>query len=84
MGVTKLSVSVDEDVAQLVKSAAQQEGTTVSAWMTEAAAARIRNEFLGEIVDEVIADLGLDDASLTELARVARSTAVDTAIDTGT
>lgn len=41
----------------------------MSAWMTEAAAARIRNQFLGEIVDEVIADLDLDDASLTELAR---------------
>lgn len=78
MSVTKLSVSVDADVAELVKSAAHHEGTTVSAWMTEAAAARIRNEFLGDIVDEVLADLDLDDASLAELARVARSAGIDT------
>jgi uncharacterized protein (DUF1778 family) len=54
----KLSISVDEDVAELVREAAAKEGITVSAWITNAAQDRLRNLLLGKFLDELLEEIG--------------------------
>ena len=54
MPVTKLSVSVEEDLAEVVRAAAAEEGVSVSSWLASAASQRIRNRFLGEAVAEAV------------------------------
>lgn len=77
MAVSKLSVSVDAEIAEDVRAAARDEGVTVSAWLTAAAAARIRNRYLGEVVAETTADVpGFDAATVNDLTRRARATAI--------
>ena len=58
MAAEKLSISVDEDTADLVREAAAKEGITVSAWITNAAQDRLRNLLLGKFLDEVFAEIG--------------------------
>ncbi|MBK7165792.1 MAG: hypothetical protein IPH81_11070 [Candidatus Microthrix sp.] len=68
MAVTKLSVSVDEEIAQVVRDSAARDGVSVSAWLSEAAANRIRNELLGQALDALGEELGdLTDAETDEL-----------------
>ena len=77
MAVAKLSVSVEEEIAEAVKAAAHDEGVTVSAWLTAAAAARIRNQFLGEAIAEAANDLvGYDAETARETASAARSNTI--------
>jgi hypothetical protein len=74
MAVTKLSVSVEEEIAEVVKTAARDEGVTVSAWLTAAAAARIRNQLLGEAIAEAANDIdGYDAEAARGMASAARS-----------
>lgn len=40
------------DVGDAVRQAAARHGTSVSTWLTEAAADRLRNEMLGAALDE--------------------------------
>src|SRR5580700_12292104 len=42
MGVSKRSVSLDEDVASAVEQAADEEGMSFSAWLSDAAQHRLR------------------------------------------
>lgn len=42
MGVTKRSVSIDEDVADAVERAADEDGVSFSAWVSEAARRQLR------------------------------------------
>ena len=53
MAVDKLSVSLDADLASVVRQAAAEEGLSVSAWLSEAAQARIRNRLLRVALDEI-------------------------------
>lgn len=79
MAVTKLSVSVDDEIAETVKQAAHDEGVTVSAWLSAAATARIRNRLLGEAIAEAASDLAsLDDETIDALTGAARSRAIFT------
>lgn len=49
--VDRLSVTMDPDLGQAVRAAAARSGTSVSGWLSEAAAARVRNERLGAALD---------------------------------
>jgi ADP-dependent phosphofructokinase/glucokinase len=64
MAVTKLSVSVDEHIAQVVRDAAARDGVSVSAWFSEAASDRIRNELLEEALAEFVDHIGLSEAEM--------------------
>jgi hypothetical protein len=65
--VDKLSVSFDPDLGDAVRAAAQRSGRSLSGWLAEAAAARLRAEALGEFLDAWEAKNGALDAD--ELAR---------------
>lgn len=49
--VDRFSVAMPPDVGSGVRDAAEREGTSISAWLTEAAADRLRNESLGAALD---------------------------------
>ncbi len=81
--VDKLSVSFDPDLGDAVRAAAQRGGRGLSAWLADAAAARLRAEALAEFLDSwevehgsltvdelrrATAELGLPTASRTEPA----------------
>lgn len=65
----RLSISVDANLADDVRLAAEKRGTTISAWMAEAAAQALRNESLDatlkawELEDGPSTDAALDDAA---------------------
>lgn len=50
MGVEKMSVSFDLDLGDKIKEAAAAQGTSVSAWLAEAARHQLRNDALGEAI----------------------------------
>jgi hypothetical protein len=50
--VDRLSVTMPPEVGSAVREAAARERTSVSSWVTEAAARRLRNERLGAALDE--------------------------------
>ena len=61
------------------KHAAHDEGETVSAWLSAAAAARIRNRLLGEAIAETASELdSFDDEAIEALTIAARSRSVFT------
>ena len=75
MAVEKLSISVDEDVAELVREAAAKEGVTVSAWITNAAQDRLRNLLLGQFLDDLFEEIGeMTDEEEERLIASARAT----------
>ena len=47
MPVERFSLTMDPDLGAAVREAAEREGKTVSAWLSQAAADRVRNELLG-------------------------------------
>jgi hypothetical protein len=49
--VDRLSVTMEPELGQAVRQAAARAGTSVSGWLSEAAAARVRNELLGAALD---------------------------------
>jgi len=57
------------DLGKGVRQAAARQGTSVSTWLTEAAADKLRNELLGEALDQWEAEDGSFTADeLTEAA----------------
>jgi len=79
MAVTKLSVSIEEDLAQVVRAAAADEGVSVSAWLTDAASDRIRNRLLGEAITAALDECpDLDEGTLQAIAQQARADAIVT------
>ena len=50
--VDRFSVTMPPEIGEGVREAAARQGTSVSAWLTEAAADRLRNELLGAALDE--------------------------------
>lgn len=58
MTVSKLSVSLDEELAVVVRAAAAEEGLSVSAWLANAAQDRIRNRLLRVALDELALEEG--------------------------
>ena len=49
--VDRFSVTMPPELGEGVRQAAAREGVSVSAWLSEAAADRIRNELLGAALD---------------------------------
>lgn len=79
MAVTKLSVSFDAELAEVVRGAAAEEGVSVSAWLSSAAADRIRNRLLGVALDELASEMEpLDPEEAARLVAEARQTATVT------
>ncbi|HJZ00191.1 MAG TPA: hypothetical protein VJ305_05685, partial [Streptosporangiaceae bacterium] len=49
--VDRFSVTMPPELGEGVRQAAARQGTSVSAWLSEAAADRLRNELLGAALD---------------------------------
>ncbi|MGH8934470.1 MAG: hypothetical protein ACRDZO_28520 [Egibacteraceae bacterium] len=62
MPVDRFSVTMDPELGAAVREAAQRAGMSVSGWLAEAAAARVRNALLGAALDAWDAE----DGPLTE------------------
>jgi hypothetical protein len=50
--VDRFSVTMPPELGEGVRQAAERQGISVSAWLSEAAADRLRNELLGAALDE--------------------------------
>lgn len=51
MKVDKLSISFEATLGDNIRNAAQKAGTGISAWLAEAAAAKLRTEALRDFLD---------------------------------
>lgn len=69
MQVERISITMDPDLGSLVREAAKQGKTSVSAWLAEAAAGRLRNELLGRALDAWEAEDGAFSEEELEAAR---------------
>ncbi len=69
MKVDKLSISFDPDLGDAVRWAARQRGSSLSAWLAEAAAAKLRTEALADYLEEWEAKHGT--LTMEELASAA-------------
>jgi len=79
MSVEKLSVSMDAALAKLIRSAAAEEGMSVSTWLSEAARARARQRALRVALRDYAAEHGtLSAQETTELVEAARARSVVT------
>jgi predicted transcriptional regulator len=58
MQVDRLSVTLDPDLGAAVRKSAARAKLSVSAWIAEAAADRVRNELLGRALDRWEAESG--------------------------
>jgi hypothetical protein len=56
--VDRLSVTMPPKVGAAVRDAAARQGTSVSNWLADAAAQRLRNELLGAALDQWEAEDG--------------------------
>ncbi len=56
VSMAKISISLDDDLYQRLRTAAGEKG--VSAWIAETAAARLRKEILREVANEIIEETG--------------------------
>lgn len=74
VSVEKFSVSLDPQLGQALRAAAQADDTSVSAWLATAIRQRLRHIALGTALDEIIAEQGWSRAELLAEAPVARRT----------
>ena len=58
MKVAKLSISFDSDLGDAVRGAAQQKRSSLSAWLADAAAAKLRAEALTDYLEDWEAEHG--------------------------
>jgi hypothetical protein len=58
MPVDRISLALDPEVGKAVRRAAEREGKTISAWMSEVVQARLRNDLLGDYLDDWEAEHG--------------------------
>ena len=68
MKVDKMSISLDAALGDQVRDAARKAGQGLSAWIAEAATARIRSEALAEFLDAWEAEYGAITAEELERA----------------
>lgn len=69
MSMDRLSITMEPELGAAVRRAAKRAKTSLSAWIAEAAANRVRNEALGRELDRWEAEQGA--FSEQELARAA-------------
>jgi hypothetical protein len=74
MQVDRLSITMDPKLGAAVRRAAKRAKMSVSAWISEASADRVRNELLGQALAEWEADQGPFDAE--ELGAAAKTLGV--------
>jgi hypothetical protein len=75
----KLSISLDEGLAQVVRDAAAGEQLSVSAWLSAAAQDRIRNRMLRVALDADAAEFGaMTPQEISTLVETARARAIVT------
>lgn len=80
MSAEKLSVSFDAELAATVRSAAADDGVSVSTWLADAAEAKARQRRLREALDAYAEEHGaLTDADIERLIGEARTSSVVTA-----
>jgi hypothetical protein len=73
MGVEKLSISLESDLAASVRTAAHEQGVSVSMWLADAAQAQIRQRRLREALDALAAEEGeLEPGEIDKLIADAR------------
>lgn len=71
MTVKKLGISMDARLAEEIAAYADAEGKSISGWITEAVASRVRSRRLGELVDEYEATFGpIPQSELAEVDRL--------------
>ncbi len=58
MTIDKLSVSMEQELAAVVREAAAQDGVSLSAWLSVAAHDRIRNRLLRRALDAEAVEFG--------------------------
>lgn len=69
MNADRLTVSMDAELGTAVREAAERAGLSVSAWLADAAADRLRNELLGLALEAWEAEQGpLTEEELGEAA----------------
>jgi hypothetical protein len=69
MAVDRFSITLDDQLGTVVRKAAERSGVSLSAWMAAAAADRVRNDLLGEALDQWEAEDGaFTEAELREAA----------------
>jgi hypothetical protein len=67
MQVDRLSITLDPKLGAAVRRAARRAGMSLSAWIAAATADRVRNEILGQALDEWEAEDGaFSEAELAE------------------
>lgn len=69
MKVDKLSVSFDPDLGDAVRDAARHSGSSLSAWLADAAAAKLRAQALADYLQKWEAEHG--ELTPAELAKAA-------------
>jgi 6-phosphogluconate dehydrogenase (decarboxylating) len=69
MKVAKLSISFDSDLGDAVRGAAHHKGSSLSAWLADAAAAKLRAEALADYLEDWEAQHG--ELTAAELADAA-------------
>ena len=73
--VDRLSITMAPEIGAAVREAAAREGTSVSTWLTVAAAQRLRNDLLGVALDLWEAEDGpFSDAELNTAAAALSAT----------
>jgi len=58
MAVDRLSIAAEAALGAEIRASAQHSGVSISAWLAEAAADRLRNELLGRTLAELEAEHG--------------------------
>jgi hypothetical protein len=58
VAIDKLSISMEPDLASVVREAAAEDGVSVSAWLSTAAHDRIRNRLLRRALDAEALEFG--------------------------
>ncbi|MEI7858356.1 MAG: hypothetical protein WCI26_00860 [Acidimicrobiales bacterium] len=70
MQVDRFSVTMDPELGAAVRNAAEQAGSSVSAWLAAAASDRLRNQLLGSALDAWESETSpFSEAELEEAAR---------------
>lgn len=73
MSTQKLSISLEPELAETIRAAAGADGVSVSSWLAEAAADRIRSYRLGRALDALAEEIGgMDVAEAERLVTEAR------------
>ncbi len=74
MSVEKFSVSLDPQLGQALRAAAQADDMNVSAWLATAIRQRLRHAALGVALDEILAEQGWSREELLAERPVGRPT----------